>query len=88
VAELLKHGQRRVDDAWAWTVGAANLVFDCFDDLVTVPRPLGNEVENKQAKVAMSEEAAEAASATTVLSGAELKVVVAMLPVGKPAVPV
>ena len=53
--EFFKQGQRRIDDAEAWAVGAADLFFDCLDDLVTVPRFLGDEMKNDQAQVAMRE---------------------------------
>ena len=77
MAEFLEQGQRRINDAWTWTVGAADLFFDRLDDLVTVPRFLGDEMENDQAKVAMSEEAPEPGSAA-VPSVSELMVLVAM----------
>ena len=63
MAEFLEQGQRRINNAWTWTVGAADLFFDRLDDLVTMPRFLGDEMENDQAKVAMSEEAPEPGSA-------------------------
>jgi hypothetical protein len=40
-------------------VGAADLLFDRLDNLVTVPRSLNDGVENDQAKVAMGEEATQ-----------------------------
>jgi hypothetical protein len=87
MAEFLKQGERRVDNARAWAVGAADLLLDCLDDLVTVPRLLGDEMENDQAKITMGEEATEAGSAAvTVPSMFELRIVVAVPPVGKPLV--
>jgi len=46
MAEFLEQRQRRIDNAWAWAVGAADLIFDLLDDLVTVPRLFGDQVEN------------------------------------------
>ena len=46
MAEFLKQGQRRVDNTRAWAIGAADLLLDRFDDLVTVPRLLSDEMEN------------------------------------------
>jgi hypothetical protein len=62
VAEFVKECQRWIDNAGAGAVGAADLLFNRFDDFVPVPGLLGYQVEDYQAKVAMSKKAAEAAS--------------------------
>eukprot|EP01035_Chromulina_nebulosa_P004809 gene4809-6550_t len=54
VAQIFKHRQRRVDDAGAGAVGAADLVLDFLDDFVAVPRPLGHQRQNQQLQVAVS----------------------------------
>jgi hypothetical protein len=59
MAEFFKQGQRRVDNARARAVSAANLFLDCLDDFVTVPGLLGDQIENDQAKIAMGEETAK-----------------------------
>jgi hypothetical protein len=63
VAELVKERQRWIDDARTGAIGTADLLFNRFDDFVSVPGLLGDQVEDNQAKVAMSEKSAEAASA-------------------------
>ncbi|HEY2616321.1 MAG TPA: hypothetical protein VGI78_03185 [Acetobacteraceae bacterium] len=84
MAEFLEQGQRRIDDTRTWAVGAADLLLDRLDDLVPVPWFLGDEVENDQAKVAMSEEAAKSGSAAAVMpSVTGLGVVVAVFPAGE-----
>jgi hypothetical protein len=65
VAKFLEQRKRRIDDARARAVGAADLILDGLDDLVPVPRLLGYEVKDEEAKVAMSEETPKAGSATT-----------------------
>jgi hypothetical protein len=77
MAKLLEHGERRIDNPGAWAVGAADLFLDRLDDLVTVPRFFGDEMENDETKVAMSEEPPEPGSAA-VPSVSELMVLVAM----------
>src|SRR5579871_5882254 len=59
VPEFLQHGQRGVDHARAWAVGAADALLDGLYDLVAVPRLLGDEMEDNQAKVTMGEEPAQ-----------------------------
>jgi hypothetical protein len=62
VAELIKEGQCRIDDARTGAIGTGNLLFNRFDDFIPVPRLLGDKVEDNQAEVAMSEKAPETAS--------------------------
>ena len=64
VTKLLKESQRRIDDAWAGAVGSGDPLLNRLDKLIAVPRLLGDELQDDQAKVAMGEEAAEASSAS------------------------
>src|ERR1700751_870801 len=83
MTEFLEQGQRRINNAWAWAVGAADPLFDRLDDLVTVPRLFRDEMENDQAKVAMREEAPEPGSAAlTMPSVSELGGLVTIFPGG------
>jgi hypothetical protein len=62
VAEVLEHGERRVNHAGARHVGAAQAVLDGLDYLVAVARPFGDERENNEAKLAVIEHAGPAAA--------------------------
>jgi hypothetical protein len=62
VAKLLKVGQRWIDDARTGAIGTGDLLLYLFDNLVPVPGLLGDQVQDDQAKVAVSEEASEAPS--------------------------
>ena len=63
-------------EARAYTVRA---LLDMLDDLVTVARFFGDEMENDQTKVAMSEEAAKSGpAAMTTPSVAERSIIVAV----------
>src|SRR5580704_11627000 len=64
ITELLEERQGWIDDARAGAVGAGDLLLDRFDDFVPVPRLLGDEVQDNQAKIAVGEEAAEASSSS------------------------
>jgi hypothetical protein len=68
MAKFLKHGERRVDDAWTWAIGATDMILDRLDDLVTMARFLGDEVQNDQPEIAVGEEAAETGATTAVMS--------------------
>src|ERR1700691_50503 len=59
MAEFLKQGQRRIDNARARAVSATDLLLDCLDDFVAVPGLLGDQIENDQTKVAVGEETAK-----------------------------
>ena len=85
LTEFLKKRQRWIDHARAWAVGAADLLLNRLDELVTVPRLLGDEVEDDQAKVTMGEEAAEpgTAAAATVSTMSAGAAVIAMILVGE-----
>src|SRR5262249_38753677 len=48
MAELLEHGERGIDHAGARAVRAAELVFDCLDELVAVPRLLRDQLQDEQ----------------------------------------
>src|SRR4029077_12279953 len=63
-AEFLEQSERRVDHAGAGAVGAADLVLDRLDDLVAMPRLLGDQIENDQPQIAMGEEPAKPAPAS------------------------
>jgi len=83
MSEFLEHGERRIDDAWTWAVGAADLILDRLDDLVPVPRLFSDEIQDDQTKITMSEEAAETrAAVSTVVPTAATAVHLAVI-VGK-----
>ena len=89
MAELLEHGERRIDNSWAWAVGAADVLLDRLDDLVTVARLFGDEMENDQTKVAVREEPAEPGSAAmTMPSVTERSIVMAVFAAGETPVAV
>jgi hypothetical protein len=84
MAEFLEQRQRRIDNAWTRTVGAADLLLDGLDYFVPVPWFLSDEMKDDQAKVAMREEAAKPGSAAAIMpSVSELRVVVAVFPAGE-----
>ncbi len=87
LTEFLKQRQRWIDHARAWAVGAPDLLLYRLDELVTVPRLLGDEVEDDQAKVTMGEEAAEpgTAAAATVSTMSAGAAVIAMIRRGRSA---
>ena len=60
IAELLKEGERWIDDARTGAIGTGDPFLDRLDDFVPVPGLLGDEVQDNQAKVSVGEEAAEA----------------------------
>ena len=57
VAGFLEVGQRRVDDAGARAVGAVGTLLQGLDDVVAVARLLGEQGEDDQAEVAVTEHA-------------------------------
>src|SRR5205814_9280121 len=69
IAELFQEGQRRIDDARARAVHAAELVLDGLDQLVAVAGLLGNQLEQHVAQIAVVENAAAAAAVAVTLAG-------------------
>ena len=96
VAHLVEHGQRRIDDAGAGHIEAAAQLLDRPDQLVAVPRLVGDQLEQDEAKLAGIEDptapaappvlgltpaAAAKAATTAAASGPEMM----MMPVRVPA---
>jgi hypothetical protein len=55
--------QRRIDHARTGAVGTGDLRLDRLDDLVAVPRLFGDEVQDDEPKIALSEKTAESETA-------------------------
>jgi hypothetical protein len=85
MADIFEQGQRRIDDAGARAVGAADLLLDGADDVVAMARLFRNQLQHDKAEVALIEDAPPAAaSAAMAVLGAFGKM--AMRPSGFPVV--
>ncbi len=60
---FLEQGEGGIDHARAGAVGAADAILDFLDDLIAVPRLLGDQGQHHPAKIAVVEDASAAAAA-------------------------
>ena len=70
LTHLLEHCEHRIDDSGARSIGAAKLVLDRLDDLVSVTWALLDQMKDNEAEITGLEEASWASTTAASIKGA------------------